>query len=372
MTRPGCFADLDFDVALAKAHSEGKLLLVDAVKTSSQMTQVMDRMTWSDAVLGGRLAKDTITIRIDVDAEPALAKRLDVRYPPTVVALKDGAAIDRMANILRVEDLIAWLDGLARGETTLDRARAKVKAEPRDIVHRMQLASRLGEAGLFDEATRECEHLWRHMLDDGPPDASMMKHGILVLHLTDLLARHPPARDAFARIRDEAAPKADGQPDLEELDDWLTLNELLGDSAKTLAWWDAARAMLEPRPELAEALEKRVLPLLVAAERWADAGTLYRDPRATLKWEADLMENMRVIVSPEGGVLAMSGGSETELQPHLGPSRVQQKKVRNTAAQLVRALRAANRTADADAVSEDALRYDDSPEMRDAVSAPNS
>jgi len=149
---------------------------------------------------------------------------------------------------------------------------------------------------------------------------------------------------------DEAKPKEDGEPDVEQLNDWMTLNETLGDTAKTLAWWDAAHAKLASRPELAEALETRLVPLLVAAERWANAGALYRDPRATLKWQADLTANMRVIASPEGAVLAASGASMAALAPHLQPSRVQQEKLRTTAAQLVRALRAANRTADADGV----------------------
>lgn len=372
MTRPSCFVDLDFDAALSRARAEGKLLVVDAVRSSSQMTQVMDRVTWSDAAVVRRLAEHTIAIRIDVDAEPALAKRLDVRYPPTVVAVKDGAAIDRVTNVLKPEELIAWLDGLARGETTLDRARAKAAAEPGDIVRRMHLASRLDEAGLFDESVRECEHVWRHLVEAGLPDAGLMKHQVFARQLSDLFARHPPARAVFARIRDEAKPKEDGEPDVEQLNDWMTLNETLGDTAKTLAWWDAAHTKLAPRPEVAEALEKRLVPLLVAAERWANAGALYRDPRATLKWEADLMANMRVISSPEGAVLAASGASMAALGPHLQPSRVQQEKLRTTAAHLVRALRAANRTADADGVTEDALRYDDSPEMREAVGAPSS
>lgn len=372
MTRPGCFADLGFDAALAKARSEGKLLLVDAVKSASPMTEMMDRMTWTDAAFAARLAKDVVALRIDVDAEPALAKRLDVRYPPTVVAVKNGVALDRAANVQSPQELTAWLDGLVRGETTLDRARAKVAAAPTDLVHRMQLASRLSEHGLFEEATRECLHLWRHMFDDNAPDGSLMKHEVFGLQLTDLFRRHPPAREAFARLRDESAPETEGRVDAHRLNDWLALDALLGDGAKTLAWWDAARGRPEASPEVAAVLEKRVLPLLTAAERWAEAGALHRDPRATLAHEAKLMASMRVIVSAEGGVLAMKGASMAELGPHLQPSRAQQEKLRKTATQLVRALRAANRSDEADAVMRDALGYDDSPEMRAAVSAPDA
>lgn len=366
MTRPACFADLDFEAALARAKTEGKLLLV-AARSGSQLSQVMDRMTWSDAAVQARLAKDTIAIQFDVAEKPELAKELRIEYPPEVVVFKDGARFDRVANVQRPPELLEWLDGLARGETNLDRARAKMKENPHDFVSRMHLAGRLHGAGLFDEETRECEHLWRHMVEEGGPEAVFMKHRTFPLHLTQLFAQHAPARDVFARIRDEAAPKTEGRLDVDSLNDWLTLNSLLGDGAKTLAWWDAAKGKLERGPELDEVLETAVLPLLVAAERWADAGALYRDPRAKLKWEAEMFANIRTVHTVEGGVALISGAKGPELDKHLSPSRIQQKKLRDTAAQLVRALRAANRTEEADAVKADALGYDDSPEMREAV-----
>ena len=163
MTRPACFADLDFDAALAKAKSDGTLLLV-ATKGGSPLSPVMDRMTWGDAGVVARLAKDVLAIQVDIEADPELAKKLRIQYPPNVIAFKDGTQLDRVSNVQRPAEFIEWLDGLARGETNLDRARAKVKAAPHDIVHRMHLATRLGEAALYDEETRECEHLWRHKI----------------------------------------------------------------------------------------------------------------------------------------------------------------------------------------------------------------
>lgn len=87
---------------------------------------------------------------------------------PTVVALRDGAEIDRVVGMKSPAELTAWLEALGGGETSLDRARQDAASRPTDIRARMELAAKLADAGRLDDATAEYVWLWEHMLEHDP------------------------------------------------------------------------------------------------------------------------------------------------------------------------------------------------------------
>lgn len=51
--------------------------------------------------------------KVNVDEEPALARRFGVRSIPTLAVLRDGELIGSAAGLVRAEDLVAALDRVA-------------------------------------------------------------------------------------------------------------------------------------------------------------------------------------------------------------------------------------------------------------------
>jgi len=168
---------------------------------------------------------------------------------------------------------VEWLDGLARGETSLDIARKAAKEKPTSADTRQAFARGLLQAGILDEATTEHVWIWEHMTEHVPQFVGM-KHSFFLKQVMELIGRHPPARDAFVKIRDATTPGTM---------DWFSLNHAMQDDAKTLAWFDTIKDKIATDEEIAKAVEGVVIPLLVAAGRWADAGHAYVQPLKTLE-----------------------------------------------------------------------------------------
>lgn len=351
MSRPPLFTDVDFDTALELAKSSGKLLLVDATASWCGPCQTMDRTTWVAPSVVEALGRRAIAIQLDVDTSTVVTERLRIRAMPTVVAFRDGAEIDRVVGLQRPGELLAWIDGLERGETSLQRARTQASAAPTNVQVRMSFARSLVEAGELGEATTEYVWLWMHMLEHEPTMIGV-RHSFLLAELKELVSRHPPARDAFAALRDAAAPPAEGMPSRDALRDWFTLNEVLDDKLATLAWFDVVRTRLDATSPLVPVVELRVVPMLIESGRWNDVAALYPAPRATLAETAQRNARAMEYVPPEHA---------DRLRQHMAES------LRETAARLVRALREAGRIDEANAVIEDARGLDDSVEMEAAL-----
>jgi len=268
---PPVFSDLSFDDALAKAGS--KILLVDASASWCQPCKHMDKTTWVDAGVVEAIGKHGLAIQFDVDEQKELAKKLSVRAMPTVIAFRDGKEMDRIVGMRGPAAFVEWLDGLARGETSLDIARKAAKEKPTSADTRQAFARGLLQAGILDEATTEHVWIWEHMTEHVPQFAGM-KHSFFLKQVMELIGRHPPAREAFVKIRDATKPGTM---------DWFSLNHAMQDDAKTLAWFDTIKDKIATDEEIAKAVEGVVIPLLVAAGRWADAGHAYVQPLKTLE-----------------------------------------------------------------------------------------
>jgi len=341
----GLFLNLDLAAAISRAKDEKKLLLVDCTAAGNQACELMNA-TWEDAKVGAVLADRAIAIRIDVDADKDAARRLNVKRLPTVVGFRDGVELDRIDAIHGPGLFLEWFDCLVRGETALQGQRRLVRENPDNMEFRIHLASRLREAEAFDEATTEYLWLWKHLLERAPEMLSV-KHSILLMQLEGLVNRHAPARAAFTAIRDALQTDADE----DQLLDWCALNQVLGETEKTLAWFDERRDRLDPE-SIPRAIELHLEPLLIAAERWADVGRVLRDP----------VGKLRVAAAETNEVLARM---EQEMPgPILEPIRAQMLgHLPVTASMYVRALRAAGRDEDVRKLAAAAVEIDASATM---------
>ncbi|MGE5182611.1 MAG: thioredoxin family protein [Acidobacteriota bacterium] len=353
--RPAVFAELDLDAALARAQADHKLLVVDATAKWCGPCRIMDRTTWVEASVVAWLTARAIAIQIDVDGQPDVARRLRVDAMPTIIAFASGAEVDRVVGAKDPAELIAWLDAVARGETALDTKRAEVAAAPTDIEARCELAQLLVGAERLEEATAEYVWLWKHMLEHEPAMYGV-RLSFFLAELAQLIACHPPARAELAKLRDQVAPPAERAPDAAAFTDWVALNALLGDATATVAWFDTTGATLARDARLLALLERNVVPLLVAAGRWADAGVLYADPLRSLARDAELRDHLDSH-APDGVL--------PEVRDRL--LAMADRQFRDSAVTLVRALRAAGRTADADAVALEAQRIDPSDALAEEL-----
>ena len=343
--KPPVFAALDLAEALEKSRTENKLLLVDAAAEWCEPCKIMDQMTWSDQKVIEALAPIAIAIQIDVDKKAEDAARLKVESMPTVVAFKDGVELDRTVGLQGPDILLEWLAGLARGENAIQSFRREVAANPDDVALRMRFASRLREGGGHEEATTQYLWLWKHMLEKDP-SMGPVRHSFLVGALEGLFAKHPPARAAFAELRDAAAPSVDAI-DPQRTADWLSLNSALGEPNVTLGWYDANVERILADAHLRDVVGSEVIPLLTAADRWADVGRIYVDPLADLRQLAAQREEMNRQMSSDPGMPA----AMLEQIRQLGGMQL-----RHSATGMVRALRAAGRADEAKAFVEEAQR----------------
>jgi thiol-disulfide isomerase/thioredoxin len=269
---PPVFKKLSFEDALAKTKN-GKLLIVDATASWCQPCKHMDKTTWVHPGVVDMIGRLGLAIQFDVDEQKELAKKLAVRAMPTVIAFRDGVEMDRIMGLRAPAAFAAWLDALARGETSVDVARKAAREDPANVDARLGLARTLLQSGGLDEATTEHVWLWQHMLEHAPQMIGV-RHSFVMQQIMELAARHPPARDAFARIRDQAPPGTL---------DWYSLNRALKDEAKTLEWFDTVKHKLKDDAALAKSVEAGVIPLLIAAGRWAEAGKAYVSPIKTIE-----------------------------------------------------------------------------------------
>lgn len=349
--RPDLFADLEFPTALHRATAERKLLLVDATAAWCGPCQMMDRTTWLDAEVIAWLGEHAIAIQVDVDAQKEVARELRIQAMPTIIAFVEGKEFDRVVGAKKPKELLAWLEGVTRGETSLVAVERSARDEPANMLARLDLARELARAGRHDEALVEHVWLWEHMLEYDPALYGV-RRSFFARDLEMLAKAHAPARAAIQELRDRAAPADAGSIDRATFVDWMCLNRVLGEHERTLVWYDAMPA--EKRPSLAPLLELHIIPLLVEAERWAEAGALYEDPLATINRSVDI-----VMGTPEHPIP----------EEMIEYGRVH---LRKQAAELVRALFAAHRLQDAESVAMRAREIDPSDEMLRSLAAARS
>ncbi len=217
-----------------------------------------------------------------------------------------------------------------------------------DLQARFDAAKALVASGNDPAALEEFVWLWVHLAEI--PEWVGVRSSYLLSALKPLLGRSPAARLRFAGFRDLAQQKLD---DRASLQDWLSLNRLLGDDDRSLVWLRALNAGEAVRLELLN--NHQIARLVNQFGEWALYGRLIADPEQLLR------SQFKVWLE-----IGESRGSFSEqemegLRAHFA------KALRKLAAQLVRGLRTAGRVTEAAATGSEARRLDPSQEMQLAL-----
>ena len=241
---PPLFAKLGFAEAQAKARAESRFLLVDFTASWCAPCKQMDQRTWIDPQLRAWVERRALAVQIDLDAEPELARALDVRSVPTIVVFRGEEEFDRLGGFREPAELVAWLEGVDRGERLLDRLRKQ--ASSTDAAERHELAKALLERRANADALPHYLWLWDHGLERDP-DYSGVRLSYWAAEIGELCRRLPEARAVFSARRDAAFAlwSQDLAGQHEAARDWVALHAQLRDREQTLRWYEAVRG--EPR-----------------------------------------------------------------------------------------------------------------------------
>jgi thioredoxin-like negative regulator of GroEL len=355
---PPVFAALSFDDAVARTVDTNKILVVKSTASWCQPCKLMDKTTWRDERVVAWFKDNGLAIHFDVDEQAALARTLDIQAMPTMIAFVKGKEFDRIVGYKPAAEFLIWLEGVKRGERAIEAVKSRASNAPKgseeEVDSRYDLAKQFALKGELDRATEEYAWLWVNSAET--PGYGGVRGSFMASDMQRLASRHPPARERFLVFRNEAGERLkQDKVDRNDLDDWVVLNDVVGESSKTLEWFDLVKA--EPRlTSLISSIEFRLAGLLEAQGRWSDMAALYPDPMEKLKSAHQMLEMSRDRPMPD-----MPKEQLDQMRS------MDEEMFRDTAGKLHAVLLAASQEDNAMKIADESLKLDDSSAMRLAL-----
>ncbi|MDX9912263.1 MAG: thioredoxin family protein [Phycisphaerales bacterium] len=317
----------DLDEALRRAHDDARPLIAYVSMPGCLACMRMDRTTLADPDLAPWIDARAETLRIDAAADPDSAARLGVRAFPTLVRIDPGGTTSRLLGFHTADQVRGWIEHPA--PPTASDANASLE---RLHDHAMNLVMAGDDPRAAATALAE---VWvrASVEPDTPPTLRWLCRerypGLLAT-----LAKDPAARDAIAPLAEGF--DADGpEPDAPAgaIDAYLAIMPILGRSDALDAWLD--RMLLADAGVRALRGSPRAFDRLADAGRWHDAGRVANP----VDWERWLH---RLRNEPVGNTIDDSAPPNAMEHERL--------KARARLERFRRALRAASRDAEADAL----------------------
>lgn len=338
------FSEYSLEQAKQQAQKDSKLLLVDFTASWCPPCKKMESTTWADSAVQAWIKENAIALQIDVDKDEKTTSALHVEAMPTLVLFTPQSVskeFGRQVGYMSAAELLRWLEGAKSGKTAREVEKQKAEASDENVWAHISKAHEVLNAGKNEEALTEYVWLWGHIRSDDTNLADI-RSSLLPFEIRKLCAVHPAAKLKFAEIRD-AAEKADNRQD------WLLLNGMLDDNARTLAWFDKIKI----DPQQRDVLKKHsslLETVLFSKNRWADAVTyMYPDPMAKLN---EIYKSAEELKKPR---------PDTEISKDFDPFP-------SMVLQLYGCYIGAGKEAEAKKIEDECLRLDDTPAMRTGLS----
>jgi thiol-disulfide isomerase/thioredoxin len=351
---PPVFDKRPYAEAKKAAEEAKKWFIVKATAAWCLPCRQMDKSTWRDEKVVDWIRKNAIASEFDVDKDQDVAKQLGIKAMPTMIAFKDGKEFDRVVGLKPRDEFLTWLEGLARGETSIEAERKAAGdrgAQNGKVVvpTRLNHADSLARSGKAAEAADEYAWLWKNMLDYNPA-----YHGVrcsfMASDMEKLAGRDEGAKRTFTKLRNETAKAIEGEKvDKDDVVDWVILNRIIGDPKATLTWYDRVKGQARWRSIVLRVV-RELAPLLIAEQRWADIDRLSENLVEELK-------QRRETVPDEASLAGLSEEHRNEIKDL--PNEI----FRSGAQVLYAELLAAGRDEHASRLAAKAREHDPSPAM---------
>jgi len=286
LAKPPLFSDLTFKQAAEKSRDERKILIVDAMASWCGPCKAMDRYSWTNASVVRWVRENALAVQFDVDRDAELSRRFNISAMPTIIVLMGDREIERQVGGLEPEALLDWLRSVnakkgpglpsKRPSESPDPAGGTTDKTPTDPLNpispsdaKIKEARELANAGSAEEAAKCYAAAWTLLTQKSIPDAGAL--GALSDEMGKLARSSAPAKQAFAALRDAAGPSPKEPLAIMPgpLASWAALNDVLGESKRTLEWFDKVKA--DPNAGwLVARVDRNLGPALVQAKRWDD------------------------------------------------------------------------------------------------------
>jgi thioredoxin 1 len=288
LAQPAIFQNLGVKEAIERTSSNDRILVVKATAVWCGPCKRMDATTWVDDSVVAWINEHGLATQFDVDEQPKLARELRVQAMPTMIAFRNGEEFDRIVGYRDADGLLAWMNDVKAGKTSLDRVREaagdRAGEDGRvDIQARLSLARELSLSGRFQEATDEFVWLWDNMLDH-QPSMYGVRLSFMVGDMQGLAAQSVEARERFAGKRDELgkALRTERGRTWDNLRDWVALNDVIQDDAAVLAWIDRVKDR-DNGPATLRRMDFVIENVLMRNERYEDLTLIGWDPVAEMR-----------------------------------------------------------------------------------------
>lgn len=268
LAAPG-FAQLGHDEAIRKAESEKKIVFLDFYTTWCAPCKIMDENTFADKDVIKWLGEKSIAIKIDAEAQQAVAARYDVTVYPTLIFLTpDGREFERLLGYIEPDAFKKTLALVETGKTSLMVAKEKLDAAPDNPLRRLDYADELAMRQRWDDAWKE--YLWCYQ-EGVKKDATFAKLRDSYL-LSSMMAageNFEKARDYLINEREQAEKRIQaGQAQPGDYQLFVQINFATDENDRSLSALERVKSA--GSTEAAKRLVDALLPLLVRQGRYQD------------------------------------------------------------------------------------------------------
>lgn len=343
-SRADLFSDLSFAQAKQKAQQDHKLLLIDFTASWCPPCKKMESTTWIDEGVQAWIKENAIAIQVDVDEDQKTTSSLKVSAMPTIVVFSSEGNVSefgRQVGYMSSSELLRWLKGAKGGKSADETENTKKSVDDGSVWERISGARQMMMSQNHAEALEQYIWLWNN-LDKDDSTFGDIRMRMLPVEVKQLCATYPAAKTKWSELRD-AADKADNRSD------WIIMNGILNDNARTLAWFDKAKA--DPKQHATITKNGALLEQTLFQNcRWADAANfLYPNPLAKI---GEYYKQSEKLKKP---------GPDTEVAKDFDPFP-------SMIMLVYGAYIGANKEPEAQKIADECLRLDDTPGMRSTLS----
>lgn len=268
---PPAFTAINLDTAKQRVAGTDKVVVIKFTADWCGPCKMMDRTTWRDQKVVAWVKEYAVAIQVDVDRDKKTASEYNIKAMPTMVILREGKEIARSVGAMQPAPTLSWMES-ATGKVATPKAPA-AKPAPKQPAGATKastvqpIVDRLNqniEEKKYAEAEKDLREIWSAK----NANDSLRRGGVatsIYRQIATLLDSSAEARSTVVGVRDEIENRLAQGPQESAADrgDWLVLNELLLQDARSLAWFDDVK-----KQDGAEATFRPVLTsILVLLER---------------------------------------------------------------------------------------------------------